>query len=116
IAIALTAWLIAPAPMACTSTLCWLRMTPAMAPATETGLLVAETLRTSTSAALTCVDGCGISWDDASIAVTGDSPLIGGPSPDPAIRLLPADRAPRPHLAYSTLRVSRSTTTLIRPA
>src|SRR5437899_12727269 len=50
-AIALTAWLMAPAPMACTSTLdCW-RTTPAMAPATATGLLVAETLRTSTATA-----------------------------------------------------------------
>src|SRR5260370_26183599 len=47
-AIALTAWLMAPAPMAWTSTLPLLRITPAMAPATATGFEVAETLRTST--------------------------------------------------------------------
>src|ERR1700730_3824878 len=47
-AIALTAWLIAPAPMACTSTRPLLRITPAMAPATATGLEVAETFSTST--------------------------------------------------------------------
>src|SRR5260370_11010171 len=45
---ALTAWLIAPAPIACTSTRPLLRMTPAMAPATATGFEVAETLSTST--------------------------------------------------------------------
>src|SRR5712691_4611705 len=49
-AIAFTAWLIAPAPMACTSTLPLLRMTPAMAPATATGLEVADTFSTSTGA------------------------------------------------------------------
>src|SRR5439155_12048580 len=48
IAIALTAWLIAPAPMAWTSTRPLLRITPAIAPATATGLEVAETLSTST--------------------------------------------------------------------
>src|SRR5207302_5113149 len=47
IAIALTAWLMAPAPMAWTSTRLWVRTTPAMAPATATGLEVAETLRIS---------------------------------------------------------------------
>src|ERR1700682_4479133 len=47
-AIALTAWLIAPAPIACTSTRPLLRITPAMAPATATGLEVAETFSTST--------------------------------------------------------------------
>src|SRR5215472_1611219 len=47
---ALTAWLIAPAPMAWTSTLPLLRITPAMAPATATGFEVAETLSTSTGA------------------------------------------------------------------
>src|SRR6202521_4395392 len=47
-AMAFTAWLIAPAPMACTSTRPLLRMTPAMAPATATGLEVAETFSTST--------------------------------------------------------------------
>src|ERR1700694_1464000 len=46
-AIALTAWLIAPAPIACTSTRPLLRITPAMAPATATGLEVAETFSTS---------------------------------------------------------------------
>src|SRR5205807_557692 len=49
-AIALIAWLIAPAPMAWTSTFDELRITPAIAPATATGLDVAETLRTSTGA------------------------------------------------------------------
>src|SRR5438105_12809174 len=49
-AIALTAWLMAPAPIAWTSTRPLLRMTPAMAPATATGLEVAETLSTSTGA------------------------------------------------------------------
>src|SRR2546421_8093133 len=49
-AMALTAWLIAPAPMAWTSTRPLLRMTPAMAPATATGFEVAETLSTSTGA------------------------------------------------------------------
>src|SRR6266513_342819 len=47
-AIALTAWLIAPAPMAWTSARPLLRITPAIAPATATGLEVAETLSTST--------------------------------------------------------------------
>src|ERR1700694_2421669 len=47
-AIALTAWLIAPAPIACTSTRPLLRITPAMAAATATGLEVAETFSTST--------------------------------------------------------------------
>src|SRR5690348_17387639 len=49
-AMALTAWLMAPAPMAWTSTLPLLRITPAMAPATATGFEVAETLSTSTGA------------------------------------------------------------------
>src|ERR1700716_2012818 len=49
-AIALTAWLMAPAPMAWTSTRPLLRITPAMAPATATGLEVAETFSTSTGA------------------------------------------------------------------
>src|SRR5712691_181789 len=74
-AIALTAWLMAPAPMACTSTRPLLRITPAMAPATATGLEVAETLSTSTGArsaviaagtpsnmfAIDSVDRCGSS-------------------------------------------------------
>src|SRR6266508_2019625 len=47
-AIALTAWLMAPAPIAWTSTRPLLRITPAIAPATATGLEVAETLSTST--------------------------------------------------------------------
>src|ERR671923_3094065 len=49
-AIALTAWLMAPAPIACTSTRPLLRITPAIAPATATGFEVAETLSTSTGA------------------------------------------------------------------
>src|SRR5207302_869768 len=49
-AMALTAWLIAPAPIAWTSTRPLLRITPAMAPATATGFEVAETLSTSTGA------------------------------------------------------------------
>src|ERR1700693_2177990 len=47
-AIALTAWLMAPAPIACTSTPPLLLITPAMAPATATGLEVADTFSTST--------------------------------------------------------------------
>src|SRR5207237_2103151 len=49
-AIALTAWLMAPAPIACTSTRLWLRTTPAIAPATATGFEVAETFRISIAA------------------------------------------------------------------
>src|SRR6476646_498660 len=49
-AMALTAWLMAPAPIACTSTRPLLLITPAMAPATATGLEVAETFSTSTGA------------------------------------------------------------------
>src|SRR3979411_1166028 len=49
-AIALTAWLIAPAPIACTSTRVWLRTTPAIAPATATGFEVAETFKISMAA------------------------------------------------------------------
>src|ERR1700741_3998726 len=49
-AIAFTAWLMAPAPIAWTSTRPLLRITPAIAPATATGLEVAETLSTSTGA------------------------------------------------------------------
>src|SRR6202049_1617322 len=45
---ALTAVLMAPAPIACTSTRPLLRITPAIAPATATGLEVAETFSTST--------------------------------------------------------------------
>src|SRR5438105_13282460 len=52
---ALTAWLIAPAPIAWTSTRPLLRMTPAMAPATATGFEVAETLSTSTGARSTVI-------------------------------------------------------------
>src|ERR1700736_2396881 len=50
IAIALTAWLMAPAPIACTSTRVWLRTTPAIAPATATGFEVAETFKISMAA------------------------------------------------------------------
>src|SRR5260370_11234693 len=74
-AIALTAWLMAPAPIACPSTRPLLRITPAMAPATATGLDVAETFSTSTGArsavivagtpsnmfAIDSVDRCGSS-------------------------------------------------------
>src|SRR5689334_13382953 len=62
----------APAPIACTSTRPLLRMTPAIAPATATGLEVAETLSTSTGArsadiagtpsnmfTVDSLDGCG---------------------------------------------------------
>src|SRR5665213_819618 len=49
-AIALTAWLMAPAPIACTSTRPLLLITPAIAPATATGLEVADTFSTSTGA------------------------------------------------------------------
>src|SRR5438132_8942946 len=56
-AIALTAWLIAPAPMAWTSTRPLLRITPAIAPATATGLEVAETLSTSTGARSAVIAG-----------------------------------------------------------
>src|SRR5215471_5265734 len=49
-AMALTAWLIAPAPIAWTSTRPFVRITPAIAPATATGFEVAETLSTSTGA------------------------------------------------------------------
>src|ERR1700737_2506411 len=49
-AIAFTAWLMAPAPIACTSTRLWLRTTPAIAPATATGLEVAETFRLAIAA------------------------------------------------------------------
>src|ERR1700674_2457758 len=77
-AIAVTAWLIAPAPIACTSTRPLLRITPAMAPATATGLEVAETFSTSTGArsvviagtpsnmfAIDSVDRCGSSGGTA---------------------------------------------------
>src|SRR3977135_1725609 len=47
---ALTACLMAPSPMAWTSTRPLLLITPAMAPATATGFEVAETLSTSTGA------------------------------------------------------------------
>src|SRR5205823_12242116 len=56
-AIALTAWLIAPAPMAWTSTRPLLRITPAIAPATATGFEVAETLSTSTGARSAVIAG-----------------------------------------------------------
>src|SRR2546428_14141754 len=49
-AIAFTAWLMAPAPIAWTSTRLWLRTTPAIAPATATGFEVAETFRISIAA------------------------------------------------------------------
>src|SRR2546421_8668709 len=60
-AIALIAWLMAPAPIAWTSTFCWLRTTPAMAPATATGFEVAETLRTSTGALTLSADAAATS-------------------------------------------------------
>src|SRR4029077_18870439 len=56
-AIAFTAWLIAPAPIACTSTRPLLRITPAIAPATATGLEVAETFSTSTGARSVVIAG-----------------------------------------------------------
>src|SRR5258708_31415146 len=56
-AIALTAWLMAPAPMACTSTRPLLRITPAIAPAPATGLEVAETFSTSTGARSVVIAG-----------------------------------------------------------
>src|SRR2546427_2735635 len=56
-AMALTAWLIAPAPIAWTSTRPLLRITPAMAPATATGFEVAETLSTSTGTRSTVTAG-----------------------------------------------------------
>src|SRR3979411_1674216 len=56
-AIALTAWLMAPAPMAWTSTRPLLRITPAIAPATATGLEVAETFSTSTGARSVVIAG-----------------------------------------------------------
>ena len=48
-AMALTAWLRAPAPTTWTSTAPDWRSTPARAPATELGLDLLETLRTSTT-------------------------------------------------------------------
>ena len=47
IATALTAWFIAPAPMACISAAPLSLITPAKAPATEFGLYFAETFNTS---------------------------------------------------------------------
>src|SRR5947209_17002990 len=47
---ALTAWLSAPAPTTCTSTMPDSRTTPAMAPATEFGFDRLDTFRTSWSA------------------------------------------------------------------
>src|SRR5438445_2128675 len=68
-AMALMAWLMAPAPMACTSTRCWVRTTPAMAPATATGLLVAETLR---------ISNCGSApWFGTREIVCEDEDIIG---------------------------------------
>src|ERR1700694_1433811 len=62
-AIALIAWLIAPAPIAWTSTRFWVRTTPAIAPPTATGLLVAETLRIS-NGGITPAELCeGGEWD-----------------------------------------------------
>src|ERR1700704_2776527 len=52
-ATALTAWFSAPAPTTWTSTAPVCRMTPAIAPATELGLDLLETLRTSM-----CSPGC----------------------------------------------------------
>src|SRR5665213_146717 len=105
-AIALTAWLIAPAPMACTSTRCWVRTTPAMAPATATGLLVAETLRISMGLASPCDDACVGGCFDVIMR------LVVIVNRDQESRVWP--RCNR-YFAYSTLRVSRSTTTLRRP-
>src|SRR5690242_16102420 len=56
-AMALTAWLMAPAPMAWTSTRPLLRITPAIAPATATGFEVADTLSTSTGARSAVIAG-----------------------------------------------------------
>src|ERR1700682_4314365 len=56
-AIALTAWLMAPAPMAWTSTRPLLRITPAIAPATASGLEVAETFSTSVGARSVVIAG-----------------------------------------------------------
>src|SRR5258708_37485183 len=59
--------------MAWTSTLCWVRTTPAIAPATATGLLVAETLSTST------VLGSPMGWDDCWSANVVDAEARGSP-------------------------------------
>src|ERR1700686_3491309 len=104
-AIAFIAWLMAPAPIAWTSTFDWLRTTPAMAPATATGLLVAETLRISNGTAEplgpVCVDVCVV------VDIIGIDCAFRGDRTEFA-------RSDR-YFAYSTERVSRSTTTLIRP-
>src|SRR5258708_33087940 len=113
-AIAFTAWLIAPAPMAWTQTLCWLRMTPAMAPATATGLEVAETLRTSTGRASPyrrrCKNVCGRraprrSELDSGRSVLGRVGAVHGSG----------RRTSTGYLAYSTLLVSLRTVTRTCP-
>src|SRR5215471_2269264 len=96
----------APAPIACTSTLFWARTTPAMAPATATGLLVAETLRTSIAGA--APSGPGKVLRDAEDVIIVPAKPVRHHRPRP--------RRSRRYLAYSTQRVSRSTTTLTRPA
>src|SRR2546421_132892 len=59
-AMALMAWLRAPAPMTCTMARLSLRMTPASAPATEFGLDLEDTLRSSTTVLPT------LSWSNTS--------------------------------------------------
>src|SRR3984893_16645724 len=102
---AFIAWLMAPAPIVWTSTFDWLRTTPAMAPATATGLLVAETLRISNGTAApfwpVCVGVCvGVDIIRIDCAFRGDRSGFAR-----------SDR----YFAYSTERVSRRTTTLMRP-
>jgi len=82
------------------------RTTPAIAPATATGLLVAETLRISTGPDPPCEDVCEGGCCDVILRLSrfwAGRAILGFPR---------CDR----YLAYSTLRVSRSTTTLMRPA
>src|SRR5438105_12981872 len=76
-AMALTAWLIAPAPIAWTSTRPLLRITPAMAPATATGFEVAETLSTSTGARSADIAGTPSNMFTVD-SLDGRSPAAGG--------------------------------------
>src|SRR5437899_2448936 len=83
-AIALTAWLMAPAPIAWTSTRLWLRTTPAMAPATATGFEVAETFRISIAArAVRGTPAAGLADHVRSFPV---EPVDGGVGPEDEAR------------------------------
>src|SRR3954453_17350186 len=90
-ATALMAWLRAPAPTTWTSTSPDWRTTPAMAPATELGLLLLDTFKISTA-------GPQLAWPRISVrARRGSTPASRFLPPGPVVHLRPPEQRPDAH-------------------